>query len=41
MAADERRSTQMKTECLSALIGIHRRPMILFASPGTVLELFV
>jgi hypothetical protein len=27
MAADERRSTPMKTRCLSACIGVHRRPI--------------
>src|ERR1035437_11027507 len=31
MAADERRSTLMKTKCLSALIRVHRRPINVFS----------
>jgi hypothetical protein len=29
MAADERRLTQIEQECLSAFIGVHRRPFML------------
>jgi hypothetical protein len=32
MAADERRSKPIKTECLSAFIGVHRRLAIVFFS---------
>src|ERR1039458_5205372 len=31
MAANERRSTLMKTRCLSALIRVHRRPINVFS----------
>src|ERR1017187_2270665 len=31
MAADGRRSTQMKTKCLSAFIRVHRRPLNVFS----------
>jgi VWFA-related protein len=41
MAADERRSTPMKSRCLSAFIGVHRRPINVFltASAAALLPL--
>jgi hypothetical protein len=31
MAADERRLTPMKTNAISAFIGVHRRPILAFS----------